>query len=153
MGLKVGSPIRNTQYAIRNGLQKWAAQYAIRNTQYAMGFKVGSAIRNTQYVIRNTQWGSKWGQTNTQYAIRNTQWASKWATQYAIRNTQYAMGLKVNSVFSGIRNTQNAPKYAVAQYAAYDVYCTDVAKPSCPCQSLGNDFTHMMCAKRCCSLV
>ena len=85
---------------------------------------------------------------NTQYAIRNTQWVSKWPCKYAIRNTQYAMGLKVGSVSTHFvsSNTQyamalkeqlaylvqyairkKAPKYAVAQYAAYTVSDTHAA--------------------------
>ena len=136
----------NTQYAIRNAGQSLNTRYAIRNTQYAMHIhamiharttKSQNAIRNTQYAmhirppIRNTQYAirkctPRWLRVgmpirNTQYAIRHAgQTGRLRLLQYAIRNTQYA-----NPVKPRMRNTQNAQKYAIAQYAAYGVPHTD----------------------------
>ena len=64
---------------------------------------------------------------NTQYAIRNTQYAmglkvGSVSTHFVSSNTQYAMALKEQLAYLvqyAIR--KKAPKYAVAQYAAYTV--------------------------------
>ncbi len=91
-GVKVGWPVRNTQYAIRNAGQSGLVntQYAIRNTQCRPKWAGQYAIRNTQYAIR------KAGQSgldvkiavirNTQYAIRNS--GQKYAIRKMLKNTQ-----------------------------------------------------------------
>ena len=131
--------IRDTQYAIRNAhhamihARTTKSQNAIRNTQYAMHIR--PPIRNTQYAIRKCT--PRWLRVgmpirNTQYAIRHAgQTGRLRLLQYAIRNTQYA-----NPVKPRMRNTQNAQKYAIAQYAAYGVPHTD---------GLSRDYAHIFC--------
>ena len=91
------------------------AQYAIRNTQYAMGLKVALQIRNTKYAIRNTQYamGLKVALQirNTQYAIRNGSQSGQriyafCVFRYAIRNGPQ----RATCVFGSIRNTQKSSK-------------------------------------------
>ena len=56
-GLRHRSAMRNAQCAMRINTpygSKWAGQYAIRNTQYAMKVKLGGPKRS-QYAIRNTE--------------------------------------------------------------------------------------------------
>ena len=87
-------------------------QYAIRNTQYAMGLKVALQIRNTQYAM-----GLKVGSVSTHFVSSNTQYAMALKEQLAYL-VQYAIRRK-------------APKYAIAQYAAYTGCDTSRSPPGC----------------------
>jgi hypothetical protein len=98
----VKSPIRNTQYAIRNMQFTSKPQYAIRHTQHAI--HIQTPICNTQYAIRaiRTKAGSKWVRPYAHTPIRNTQCCSSGTV---VRNTQYAIRKPCQTV---LRNTQKA---------------------------------------------